>query len=55
MIDGITVYYAEVEESYFYEHKIYAIFEYSDVIYDIREESDDPQIIKYIVENMLDE
>ena len=55
VMGDITVYYAEAEKSYFYEHKIYAIFEYSDVIYDIRVESDDPQIIKRIVEDMLEE
>ena len=52
---GITVYYAEAEKSYFYEHQILAIFEYEDVIYDVRVNSDDPQIIKRIVDDMLEE
>ena len=49
------MYYAEADLSLRFEHNIYVIFEYEDVIYDIRVNSDDPQIIKRIVDDMLEE
>ena len=55
IIKGVTVYYVELEDAIYFSHRVYAIFEYDDVIYDIRLESDDPQIIKRIVEDMLEE
>ena len=54
-INGVTVYYAEGGLSVRFAHKVYAIFEYEDVIYDIRVESDDPQTAHDIVNDMLEE
>ena len=55
IIKGVTVYYAEADLSLRFEHNIYVIFEYEDVIYDIRVNSDDPQIIWQVVYSMLEE
>ena len=55
IIKGVTVYYVETGGAIYFSHRVYAIFEYDDVIYDIRLESDDPQMVWRIVNSMLEE
>lgn len=53
-INGVTVYFAEGGKSLLFSHKIYAIFEYDGVVYDIRVESDDCQAAKRMAWDMLE-
>lgn len=55
VINGVTVYYAEGDLSVEYAHKIFAIFEYDGVVYDVRVDCNNPQIAHDIVQDMLDE
>lgn len=53
--NGVTVYYAEGDLSVDYAHKVYAIFEYDGIVYDVRVECNDPQTAHNIVQDMLEE
>lgn len=53
IIDGIEVQIARQEPSMQYEYWYYALFEYDDVVYDIRVQSNDPDYIYEVLDTLL--
>lgn len=55
IINGVDVQIARLENSLKYEYWYYAIFEYDDIVYDVRVQSNDPNGIYDVLGQLLEE